>query len=255
MNDPSRRFVESIDPSSHFHVLFAHLPGICFFVKDLHGRFVLANPSFARRVGLEDESQLTGRSDTEVFPADLAEVFQRGDREVIESRVPMRNQVEMFLNAAGLPEWHITNKFPVISRGGEVIGVMGTVQSHEGPLRLHHETRVVEAAETIRERCAQPLSIAELARAAGLSTRQFSRRFGEVFGVSPREFLIKSRIQLACRKLQQPDADLADVAHEVGFYDQSNLGRHFKKHTGITPRQYRQRFRHRDGRRPKDTKK
>ena len=243
MNSNRKRFISSIEPDSHFHVLFGHLPGICFFVKDSEGCFVMANASFMRRVGIEDEADLIGKSDPEVFPNDLAEVFRRGDREVIETGVPMRNKVEMFLNAAGLPEWHITNKLPVVAKNGAVIGVMGTVQNHTGPLQLHDQAPIVKAADAIRANCADGISIAELAKKAGLSPRHFSRRFREVFSVSPQEFLVKTRIQLACEMLQESANDLAEIATECGFYDQSNFGRQFRKHTGITPREYRQRYR------------
>ncbi len=241
MNPSCKQFVEQIDAEGHFHLLFAHLPGICFFVKASDGRFVLANASFMRRVGIEDERDLIGKTDAEIFPADLAEVFRKGDREVIESGRPMRNEVEMFLNAVGLPEWHITNKLPVRDRAGRVVGVMGTVQRHAGALLAIDQPAIVRAADLIREHCGDGVSVAELARRAGLSPRHFSRRFREVFSVSPQEYLVKTRIQRACQALQD-GVPIGEVATACGFYDQSNFGRQFKKHTGITPRQYRLRY-------------
>jgi len=65
------------------------------------------------------------------------------------------------------------------------------------------------------------------------------RRFRNILGVSPREFLIKTRVLAACHALRQTSAPLADVAADCGFCDQSFFTRHFRRHVGQTPREYR----------------
>lgn len=65
--------------------------------------------------------------------------------------------------------------------------------------------------------------------------RRFRRYFGETFT----DRIIRLRIQEASRLLSETDLPISDVAIASGFFDQSHLTRHFKKHKGITPNSYR----------------
>ncbi|HUF62056.1 MAG TPA: AraC family transcriptional regulator [Verrucomicrobiales bacterium] len=236
-------FLARIAPESQAHVLFEHLPGICFFLKNRRSELVKANPSFLERLGLHSESELVGKTDYDLFPRQLAENFRRDDRRVMELGQPLINRVELFINRQGIPDWYVTTKVPVRDRAGKIIGVMGTVQGSgdkHGILQPH--LPISRAVEYIRTRFREPISIRELARMVGLSSRQFDRRFKEVFQVTPQQFVIKMRIQAACRALRQPHRGIGDVAAETGFYDQSSFTRHFRKHMGITPLRYRNLF-------------
>ncbi len=53
---------------------------------------------------------------------------------------------------------------------------------------------------------------------------------------------MQQRVEMAKRMLQQPGLSIADVAFDCGFANQSHLGRIFKKHTGTTPKKYREKF-------------
>jgi AraC-like DNA-binding protein len=59
---------------------------------------------------------------------------------------------------------------------------------------------------------------------------------------TPRELIVRMRVQHACDALRETSTSLADIALESGFYDQSSFTRQFKKHLGITPGEYRRRF-------------
>lgn len=81
-------------------------------------------------------------------------------------------------------------------------------------------------------------SLKDLANIAGLSPFHFHRRFLELAGVSPHDFLIQSRIKKA-RHLIESGTSLAEAAYETGFSDQSHMTRMFKRHTGVTPGVYK----------------
>ncbi len=85
-----------------------------------------------------------------------------------------------------------------------------------------------------------PLSVDDLATAAGLSRAHFSRLFKRSTGFSPHDFILRRRVERAKELLRRdPGLALADVAAEVGFCDQSHLTARFREQTGVTPAAYR----------------
>ena len=76
-----------------------------------------------------------------------------------------------------------------------------------------------------------------LAADVGLTTFQLIGLFKRTAGLTPHAYLIQLRLGMACRHLRRL-RPLADVATDVGFYDQSALTKHFKRCYGITPLQF-----------------
>ncbi len=238
-----RRFLREIDEDSHFHLLFEHLPGISFFAKDSESRIMRANRSFLERLGFREEAEIVGKSDFEIFPEGLAENFRKDDLEVMRTREAKLHLVELFLNQQGLVDWFVTNKLPLIGRNGKVIGVMGTVQDYEQRRRVTCPYPDIErAVGIIRSDYKEPIKMAELARTVGLSVRQFDRKFQQALSLSPKSFLIKTRIQAGCELLRKTAMSVGQVASELGFSDQSSFTLLFKREMGMTPLKYRQRY-------------
>ncbi|HYG84833.1 MAG TPA: AraC family transcriptional regulator [Azospirillum sp.] len=99
-------------------------------------------------------------------------------------------------------------------------------------------SRAVGAALGIlRDRYAEDLSVPALAAQVGLSPRHLIRAFNRSVGLPPHRYLTQVRLNAACRRLLRGGA-IADVAAEVGFYDQPALTHHFKRCYGITPHQF-----------------
>jgi len=223
--------------------LFDHLPGYSFFAKNFEGEIISANQRFYERFGYTTEEEIVGKTDFELFPLGLADKFRRDDLEVMKSGDPMLGIVELFFNRQGLPDWYLTNKFPVISRDGAVVGVMGTVRSYEKQAKLIQSFVQIEAAvDFIRLNFRRKISIKELALHAGLSPRQFDRKFKKAFEISPQQFIIKTRILAACDGLAKQGRPISDIALDLGFCDQSSFTLHFRKHMGVTPMQYQKRL-------------
>ena len=86
------------------------------------------------------------------------------------------------------------------------------------------------------------LSIKELGNVVQMSPYYFSRLFKATTGITPRQYIIRCRIERAKNLLQQNKLSIAEIAKEVGFVDQSHLHRHFKRLVGITPKSYVQEF-------------
>jgi AraC family transcriptional regulator len=91
------------------------------------------------------------------------------------------------------------------------------------------------ATEFIIARLAEDISLAEPARACGLSVSYFSRAFKTSVGTSPHRWLLLQRVLRAKSLLRDPDRSLADIATACGFTDQSHFTRVFTKVAGASP--------------------
>jgi AraC family transcriptional regulator len=87
----------------------------------------------------------------------------------------------------------------------------------------------------------QNLSLAELADQAQMSLHYFARLFKQSVGLSPHQYVIQCRIERAKELLLRRELTVAEIAHQVGFIDQSHLNRHFKNWVGVSPKQWLQR--------------
>jgi AraC-like DNA-binding protein len=90
--------------------------------------------------------------------------------------------------------------------------------------------------------------LGELAHVAGVSPAHLRRCFNRDTGVSPRRFVLKTRIDRACRLLAESDAPVTTVALELGFSSSQHFAQAFRRHTGETASRHRQR--HRGGEKP-----
>jgi AraC family transcriptional regulator len=94
------------------------------------------------------------------------------------------------------------------------------------------------AIDYIEARFAEPVSLQNLAEAAGLGVRHFSRAFRDATGRSPHQYLLHRRVEQAKLLIRQ-GLPLAEVAVRCGFSDQSQLTRTFVRQVGATPGRFR----------------
>jgi AraC family transcriptional regulator len=74
-----------------------------------------------------------------------------------------------------------------------------------------------------------------MAAAAGYSPFQFARMFKATTGLAPHQYVLRLRVERACRLVRGGAASLAEVALAAGFYDQAHLTNVFRKTLGVTP--------------------
>jgi AraC family transcriptional regulator len=106
-------------------------------------------------------------------------------------------------------------------------------------VRPRDRQRAVEAALWIDAHAHQSLDLNRAARVVGLSAFHFLRLFAVVLGVTPHQYLVRSRLRRAARLLADDDRSITDVAFEVGFGDLSNFVRTFHRAAGVSPRRFR----------------
>lgn len=211
-----------------------------YFAKNLKLELMAGNQAFVQRCGFEKESELIGRTDREMFSAELAEKYVQDDRGVIEKGKALIGMVELFPNRMGEPEWFVTDKIPLYTREGEVAGLCGLVRSLEGArAEIQPYLDLVPATDYLKRNFSEKISVSDLAKLVGMSVRQLERRFRETFKTTPQQYILKLRLLEACELLANSQVPITEIALEVGFYDHSSFSRKFSAAIGVTPSQYR----------------
>jgi AraC family transcriptional regulator len=100
--------------------------------------------------------------------------------------------------------------------------------------------RAVEAALWLDANAHEPIDLESAAGEFGLSPFHFLRLFAGVLGVTPHQYLIRSRLRHAARLLADDSRSITEVALEVGFGDLSNFVRTFHRAAAVSPRSFRQ---------------
>ena len=105
-------------------------------------------------------------------------------------------------------------------------------------LKLHELLNI--AKEYIDNNFAKDLTLSQVAKYIYLSDSYFAHSFKDKFGISPKSYILKVRIEEAKELLENTDLKIADVALSVGFSSQQRFNDIFRKYTEVTPLRYRQ---------------
>ncbi len=223
--------------------LFDSLPQTYFYAKDCDSRFVKVNQMFIENHGLQGESEAIGKSDRDFHPPLLAEAYIEEDRRVMRSRQSLPGQVWLVLHRRSIPRWYVSTKTPLFGLDGTVIGIVGAMyrieQQEELSQYFHGLLPVVQFVEV---HYPESISMAQMAKLAGLSSTHFNRRFRQLLRMTPMQYLRIVRVQAAQRLLTTTSRTLTVIATDVGYTDQSHLTKRFREVTGMTPAAYRKRF-------------
>ncbi len=237
-------FFAELGSAQQFLRLFDFIEGVTLFVKDHSGRFVAFSNNHRSGLDFGESDEIVGLTDFDLYPKQVAERIRSDDERIMASGKPLLNIVELLVNPRRFViDWYVTNKLPVLDAAGTVVGIMGTVQPFEGRRRkLLSGTRMDEVIERIREHPEVDHPIDQLAALAAMSPRNLTREFHSVLGMPPRDFIIYSRLKLACEHLVQTRQSVAEIATDCGFYDQSAFAYQFRQSFGLSPVEYRKRY-------------
>ena len=101
------------------------------------------------------------------------------------------------------------------------------------------QQKLKQVLDYIEAHLAEDISLENLATLVGISSCYFSRPFKQSMQISPHQYVIRQRVELAARSLRQPGLGIADIALLCGFSHQSHLNRHFKRIVGVSPNAFR----------------
>lgn len=242
-----RRYRASFDPAGT-HQLILHLDGP---VTVRRGRARLTSSQlvppgglFVQPAGCPLSVELGGDLATvHVYVADQALQAAAGDRRVelaeeLGVADPLVEQIMLSLDGV-VRRWEPSARTYVDHLGGLLAAHL---------VRTHSTRRVVAPTagglsggeiEAVRDvmtrRLAEPLPLSDLAAVTGLSVSQFTRRFKAATGQTPHRYLMRLRVEAACRLLRAGSLPIAMIATRCGFSHQEHLTRVMRAQLGTTP--------------------
>jgi len=123
-----------------------------------------------------------------------------------------------------------------IERPGAMLPLASTEQT-SGSTEKAVMQRIIE---NLRRDHTTRLSVSQLAHECGMSRFSFSRLFRNSFGCSCREYVMRLRIETACKMLEAPHPSVTQIAITAGFTDASYFARMFRRHMRKSPIEYAQ---------------
>ena len=100
-------------------------------------------------------------------------------------------------------------------------------------------SRVTQVMRMVDRAPEANLTLAKLSEAAGLSRYHFLRTFGRLTGVTPHQYILRTRLREAAIRVALTEQRILDIALDSGFGDVSNFNRAFRTEYGVSPRVYR----------------
>jgi AraC-like DNA-binding protein len=235
-----KAWLTQLDPGAHFHRIFDCIPGVEFFAKDQSGRTMFVSSGILQRYQMQDEKEMLGLTDFDINPASMAADYVHDDRRLLDGETARIERMELWFDTQGLPDWFVVTKLPLLDDRQRPIGIMGVLRrAAEHEMKLPLMQTVSRAVGVIRNDFAKSISLRAVAESCGLTLSNLQRRFQAAFGVSPQEFLIKTRVLAAMQLLRETGLNAAEVAAKTGFVDASSFAEQFKRRTGSTPTEYR----------------
>ncbi|MFF2526814.1 GlxA family transcriptional regulator [Streptomyces liangshanensis] len=119
----------------------------------------------------------------------------------------------------------------------------GQAQYIERPLPEPQLASTTGARNWALARLHEPLQLRDMADQQSMSVRTFTRRFREETGISPGQWLVRQRVELARHLLESTDLSVDQVARDAGFGTAQSMRQHLQSALGVAPTVYRRTFR------------
>lgn len=121
-------------------------------------------------------------------------------------------------------------------------GTQAQFIEHPTPATDRDADALAEVRQWALEHLPEPLTVADLARRAGMSSRSFARHFVATTGATPMKWLLMQRVARAQKLLERTDLPMAQVAAHAGFGSEVTMRQHFAAQLATSPRDYRAAF-------------
>ncbi|MEZ5342203.1 MAG: helix-turn-helix domain-containing protein [Acidimicrobiales bacterium] len=220
--------------------LFNTSPHVMVVVKDRDRRYLAVNDMFVRRLKRRNKGEVVGFTAADFFPPDLALAYDAEDHALLHTGRATHNPLEIVTDHGGRRDWFLTTRvLHYAEPGAEPIIVC---VSNRAPLPASQAGTIAGLQAAIDLATKTPdrsLRVSDLAEAAGMSTDALERSMQRVLGVSPKQYIMRTRLERAASILATTSLSLTEVAAKCGYYDQSPFTRYFRDGVGMTPGDYR----------------
>lgn len=99
--------------------------------------------------------------------------------------------------------------------------------------------KLKQALEYMNSHLSENVSLATISEELGISQYYFCRLFKQSTGITPHAYLIQQRVEMSKQLLKQRELTINEIVIRCGFANPSHFAKHFQKHTGISPKQFR----------------
>ena len=153
---------------------------------------------------------------------------------------PLPQLTPIFAAAESARDRHDSGAFEeIMLRLSGAVALLLTPARRRATPSARDERRVSLAARRIEAEADSKLTIAALAREAAMSPYHFLRTFRQVVGLTPHQYILRTRLSRAALRLCAGDEPVAAIAYDAGFNDLSTFNRRFRRLMGTTPSEYR----------------
>jgi PAS domain S-box-containing protein len=182
------------ESEARFARFMQHLPGLAW-IKDGQGRYVYANDA-ATRAFQRSRDELYGKTDEEIFPADVAAQFTKNDRKALTEAIGIQ-AIESLEHEDGVLHHSIVSKFPIPGPDGKMLLVGGMAIDVSERKQAEEALRAKEAELELVANTT-PLLLTRCSRE--LRYRFANRAYAALFGLKPEEMIGKPIIDIMGEK-------------------------------------------------------
>lgn len=104
----------------------------------------------------------------------------------------------------------------------------------------NHTLTDFEIRKAVETNIVNNISIEELAFLCNTSLSTFKRRFTQIYGTSPKKWMLQKRMELAKELLHNEHIKPSDVFHQIGYENHSSFSESFKQNCGLTPKEFQE---------------
>ncbi len=226
------------------------------WIKDQHSKgaiicSVCTGALMLAEAGLLDKQEATSHwSANDFFSRCYPNVLLKPDRVLVPS-----GKQHQLVTTGGSSSWHELSLYLIARFCGEdearhIAKVFLFGDRNDGQLpfaamvrpKQHNDANIAHCQTWIAENYEKTNPVAKMTSLSGLNSRTFKRRFKAATGYSPLDYVQTLRVEEAKQLLETTDDAIDDIAETVGYEEPNSFRRLFKRTTGISPNQYRIRF-------------
>jgi AraC family transcriptional regulator len=137
-------------------------------------------------------------------------------------------------------EFRAQDKYSPLAVEGVLLEMLAEMSRRRELPASNRAPRWLERArEILHAQAAKTPTLSQIAAEVGVHPVHLAHEFRKFYRASVGEYARSLRIEAACREVAQSELPLSEIAANAGFYDQSHFTNAFKRHTGMTPAQFR----------------